>query len=311
MASAAELASACGASADACPVPGDVGPSHSLIQTARSNVKAATTKEEGAKKEAKKASITPVDVADDITDDLEAAMDAVTPGRPYFSTFINWHAAAAEFVAMLLYVMIGCGTAMGIANKTGYAWVLQVALAFGFAATTLTYAVGHISGGQINPAITFGLWCNGNLHWLQMLANLVAQLLGSLFGALVLCGIFPETKDQTRGLGCNGVGTGWTSANALVGEIMMTFLLMFVVLQIPRATREIAVLAVGLAIFLAHSVLVPIDGCSINPARSFGPAVVAVMRYGKGDNEFLRDMWIFWVGPLVGSALAVLVAYII
>lgn len=222
---------------------------------------------------------------------------------------VSFTAAFAEYVAMTLFVMIGCGSAMAVAKTEG--WVLQVALSFGFAITALAYAIGHYSGGQINCAVTLGLVLTGNCGVIQGLLNFVAQMLGSISGACILRGMFPEAADKTCGLGTNGVSEGWTQLNALIGEFFMTFLLMFVVLETAtnpaaKANSALACVAIGFAVFLAHSVLIPIDGCSINPTRSFGPAVVAKLTY-KEATPF-GDMWVFWVGPLLGATAAAAVS---
>jgi MIP family channel proteins len=218
-------------------------------------------------------------------------------------------AIAAEFLAMTLFVIIGCGSACGIAKADGSAWVLQVALTFGFAITVLAYTIGHISGGQINCAVTFGLVMAGKLSVAQGVCNFFGQMAGSVTGAFVLRVMYPADsgKDLTGGLGSNGVGEGWSWRTALIGEVVGTFLLMFVVFETALdpgslANRALAPVAIGLAVFLAHSVLIPIDGCSINPTRSFGPAVVAML---SGNSGTLKDMWIFWLGPLTGASLAV------
>jgi MIP family channel proteins len=212
----------------------------------------------------------------------------------------------AEFVAMTLFVVVGCGTAMGCAGSPG--WVLQVSLAFGLAITVLAYTIGHYSGGHINCAVTFGLVLTGHCCPVQGLANLFAQILGSISGAAVLCLIFPEDADLTKTLGSNGVGEAFEKWNALFAEIFGTFLLMFVVLQTAcnqksEANRAQACLAIGFAVFLAHTVLIPIDGCSINPTRSLGPPIIASARNDDAKKLF-EDMWIFWLGPLIGAALA-------
>ncbi|CAK0861835.1 unnamed protein product [Prorocentrum cordatum] len=143
------------------------------------------------------------------------------------------HQSFAEFVAMTLFVIVGCGSACGIANKEGSAWVLQVALTFGFAITVLAYSIGAYSGGQINCAVTFGLVLAGQLSVTQGLLNLAAQLAGSVVGALVLRAVYANhaKDDQTGGLGCNGVGEGFSKGSALLGEIVGTFVLMYVVLE--------------------------------------------------------------------------------
>jgi len=166
--------------------------------------------------------------------------------------------------------------------------------------------VGHHSGGHINCAVTLGLVLAGECGVAQGIGNFIAQSAGSILGAAILCLIFPAEQDNTGGLGSNGIADGWEWYNALVGEIMGTFLLMYVVLQTAchsksAGNRAQAALAIGLAVFMAHVLLIPVDGCSINPTRSVGPALVAQVRYGK---NFFTDMWVFWVGPLAGAALA-------
>lgn len=221
---------------------------------------------------------------------------------------IDARAAVAEYLAMTLLVTIGCGSAMGVAKEPGSAWVLQVALTFGFAITSLAYAIGHYTSGQINCAVTFGLWLNGSLGRDQAFCNFMAQLLGSITGAIILSCIFPRDKDLTHALYSNGVVEGYSSLHAFVGEFMMTFLVMFVVLETAvnpasEANHALACLAIGLSVFVAHSLLIPIDGCSINPTRSFGPALVAACTRSKGISTF-KDMWVFWLGPLAGAAAA-------
>jgi len=232
-----------------------------------------------------------------------------TDGTPVpRNTGVKFSAAVAEFIAMTLFVVIGCGSAMGIAKEEGSAWVFQVSLTFGLAIASLAYAVGHYSGGQINCAVTLGLVLSGQCTIAQGVVNFIAQMLGSVTGALLLAVMYPEKNDRTGGLATNAVGEGWGKLNALAGEFVMTFVLVFVVLETATnpaslANRAQAPLAIGFAVFLAHSVLIPVDGCSINPTRSFGPAVVAQLVRGNAGKA-LSDMWIFWVGPLLGAAAA-------
>lgn len=224
---------------------------------------------------------------------------------------IDYAACGAEFMAMTLFIIVGCGSAMGIAKESGAAWVLQVSFTFGLAITVLACTIGKISGGHINCAVTLGLVIAGKVSILQGLANFAAQMTGSVAGAAILLAMYPKGKDKTGGLGSNSVGEGWTKLNALVGEIAMTFLLMIVVLETTSSIHgtELAAIAIGFAVFLAHSVLIPIDGCSINPSRSFGPALMAKLFYEGADT--FSDMWVFWVGPLVGSSLAAVVSTIL
>jgi len=232
---------------------------------------------------------------------LATGVDAVPQSTP-----VKFSSVVAEYVAMTLFVVIGCGSAMGVAKMHGAAWILQVSLTFGFAITALAYSIGHYSGGQINCAVTLGVYIAGHLGWAQALCNVAAQLLGSVTGACLLCLMHPKGKDLTGALASNGISEGYTATNALLGEFMMTFLLVFVILETAvtpasEPNRALACLAIGLAVFLAHSVLIPIDGCSINPTRSFGPALVAA---GRAGADTFRDMWVFVLGPLAGGAAA-------
>lgn len=220
-------------------------------------------------------------------------------------------AVLAEFVAMFLFVLLCCGTATGVAGTPG--WVQHVSLTFGFCITCLAYTIGHHSGANINCAVTFGLVLARQLSPTQALGNFAGQLLGSLTGAAYLALLVPPEADLTGGLATNAVSPRFQPWMALFGELAATFLLVYVVLEAavnPRTKdyRINAPIAIGLAVYLAHSILIPVDGCSINPTRSFGPAVVASIRYG-GDAEKVsgiwKDHWVFWLGPLLGSALAV------
>jgi len=225
--------------------------------------------------------------------------------KPEFLETVNLKAVAAEYLAMTLFVIIGCGSAMGVAKEPG--WTLQVALSFGFAITVLGYSIGHLSGGHINCAVTFGLYMAGQVEWFQGICIFLAQLMGSVTGASVLLCIFPQDQDRTESLGSNKITEGFSAGQVLLGEGIMTFLLVFVVLETAvnpatAAQRVLACLAIGLAVFLAHSVLLPVDGCSINPTRSFGPALIACCR--KNSSDVFQDMWVFWLGPLAGASLA-------
>jgi len=210
----------------------------------------------------------------------------------------------SEFVGMTLFVFLGAGSAINGGS------ILQVALTFGFAIFVLAVAIGHHSGGQMNCAVTLALVITKDLSPLQGLLNFIAQIFGSITGAFFLWAVFPSDMDQTKSLGSNMLSPGYNWWNAFVGEIIMTFLLVFVVFESavnPAYKGTLAQLAIGMAVFLAHSIMIAVDGCSINPTRSFGPAVVASMRdYGKTSDEIWQHHWIFWVGPLLGATLAAL-----
>ena len=183
--------------------------------------------------------------------------------------------------------------------RTDAAWVLLVALQFGLAIVVLAHAT---HGGQINCAVTLTLCVSGALPWAQGALNFIAQMLGSVTGALLLRATMgrknKDGRDSTGTLGSNSVSEDFSARNALVAEFVLTALLLHVVMQTcvnARSTAGTAApLAVGLAVFLAHVVLIPIDGCSINPTRSFGPALVS--------NTF-DDHYVFWVAPLAAAGV--------
>jgi len=225
---------------------------------------------------------------------------------------IDVKAGLAEFIAMALFVIIGCGTACANGAGDGQNRLL-VAFAFGIGIMVLAYSVGHHSGGHINCAVTFSLVLGGICPWYQGIFHVIMQLAGSVVGALVLWGIFPCEMDMTTTLGTNMIGTRFVG-NVLVAEVVGTFLLCFTVWETGISAQACcgrnACIAIGFSVFLAHVLLLPIDGCSINPTRSFGPALVSKYRgcsnYTPGGMD---DLWIFFVGPLVGGALAAAVQY--
>lgn len=209
---------------------------------------------------------------------------------------------------MFLFVYTCCGAAMSTAG--GDSKGFKIALTFGLAIATLAYTVGHHSGAQINCAVTFALVLAGELDVCQGLANFGAQLFGAIFGSLMTAATIQKSHDLTGNLASNVVSAGYNEGNAFIGEMIMTALLCYVVLETAvssasAANRTLAPVSIGFAVFLGHSLLIPIDGCSINPTRSFGPAVVSSW-LDHGDNTAIwKDQWIFWVGPLLGAALAV------
>jgi len=221
---------------------------------------------------------------------------------------IDMKAAIAEMIAMMLFVLFGCGAACGYGAGTPETRLL-VAWAFGMGILVLAYSVTHLSGGHINGAITLSLVLGGALPWYQGVVHLITQLLGSLMGAGILAVIFPCELDVTRNLGANMVNPEFGNGRALLAEALATFLLCKVVWEVAVSPHSQAgpnaCLAIGFAVFLSHLVLLPIDGCSINPTRSFGPAVVAKIR---GCDNFssgaLNDMWVMWLGPCIGAFVA-------
>jgi MIP family channel proteins len=179
-------------------------------------------------------------------------------------------------------------------------WGVTTALAFGLAITVLAFATGHISGGQLNPAVTFALACVGSLPVGQAVANTISQIVGAILGSALLDATIPDGNEGS--LGSNSINPGVGYGNALCGEIVMTGVLVATVLETAVSkgnaiSKAFAPLAIGFAVFCAHAVLLPIDGCSINPARSLGPAIVS----GTWPGTF----WVFIVGPYLGAMAAI------
>lgn len=221
---------------------------------------------------------------------------------------LDMKAVGAELVGMFLFVVIGCGAACAHGGSDIEARI-SLAFAFGMAIMVIAYAIGHHSGGHLNCAVSFSLVLGGHVPWYQGLANTIAQLIGSLLAAGLLALMFPCNKDMTTNLGSNIANENYGALRILVCEAFGTFLLCFTVWETavtPQAScGKNAVIAIGFSVFLAHCLLLPVDGCSINPTRSFGPAMVS---YARGCENYtpggLRDLWLFWVGPLMGAAIA-------
>ncbi len=210
---------------------------------------------------------------------------------------------AAEFIGTAVLVFFAVGTAVfGIAP--GLQGDLGVALAFGFVLLALCYTFGAISGCHVNPAVTLGFLVSKRLSVQDAVAYWIAQFLGALLGASLLklmVSSFGKVKDQTGGLGTNSYNNGHISmGGAFVLEIILTFFFVFVVLKVTEKASSapaLAGLAIGIALATCHLVGVPLDGTSVNPARSFGPAI---FEGGKA----LHQLWLFIVAPLVGGLVA-------
>mmetsp|Transcript_25930 Transcript_25930/g.50740 ORF Transcript_25930/g.50740 Transcript_25930/m.50740 type:complete len:288 (-) Transcript_25930:314-1177(-) len=226
----------------------------------------------------------------------------------------------AEFLGMMFFVIVGCGTAVSTSNTTDFnasSWILTVAFAFGIGITTLAYTIGHFTGAHINCAVTFGLVLAGACPIIDALVIFAGQIIGSIVGAAVLAGIFNKSNDGTGALGSNQVSPNFGQGSAFLAEAFMTAMLMFVVNETAIRKRLDymphnkltgvgfnAPIAIGFAVFLAHLVLIPVDGCSINPTRSFGPLVIASARGLPDGSNHWEDFWIFVVAPLTGAGVA-------
>ena len=224
----------------------------------------------------------------------------------YTSDQLNFTAPAAEPINTLSDAAAvsentqAALTAFGKDILTNGSWGITVAFAFGLAITVLAFATGHISGGQLNPAVTFALACVGSLPVGQAVANTISQIVGAILGSALLDATIPDGNEGS--LGSNSITPGVGFGNALCGEIVMTGVLVATVLETAvskgnAVSKLFAPLAIGFAVFCAHAVLLPIDGCSINPARSLGPAIVSGIWPG--------NFWVFVVGPYLGALAAI------
>ncbi|XP_076976615.1 aquaporin-1 [Tamandua tetradactyla] len=224
-----------------------------------------------------------------------------------FKKKLFWRAVAAEFLAMILFIFISIGTALGfnypmVGNQTAGTVQdnVKVSLAFGLSIATLAQSVGHISGAHLNPAVTLGLLLSCQISLLRAVLYMVAQCVGAIVATAILSGITSSLPGNS--LGRNGLASGVNSGQGLGIEIIATLQLVLCVLATTdRRRRDLSgsgPLAIGLSVALGHLLAIDYTGCSINPARSFGSAVIT--------HDF-TDHWIFWVGPFIGAALAVLI----
>jgi aquaporin Z len=212
----------------------------------------------------------------------------------------------AEFLGTAWLVLGGCGSAVLAAGVPdvgiGYA---GVALAFGLTVLTGVYALGAISGGHFNPAVSFGLWAAGRFPAAELPLYIVAQVLGAIAGAGVLYVIASGNADfsTAAGFASNGYGehspNGYSMVAGLTTEVVMTFMFLIVILGAThkRAPTGFAGLAIGLALVLIHLISIPVTNTSVNPARSTGPAIFV-------GGWALQQLWLFWLAPIVGAIFA-------
>ena len=216
---------------------------------------------------------------------------------------------AAEFLGTFWLVLGGCGSAVLAAAfpEVGIG-LTGVSLAFGLTVLTGAYALGPISGGHFNPAVSFGLWAGGRFPAAQLVPYIIAQVVGAILAAAVLYLIASGQAgfDLKAGFASNGFGEHspgkYGFGAALVTELVMTFMFLIVILGAThkRASAGFAGLAIGLALTLIHLISIPVTNTSVNPARSTSQALFV------GDWA-LGQLWLFWVAPIVGAALAGLV----
>jgi aquaporin Z len=209
----------------------------------------------------------------------------------------------AEFFGTFWLVLGGCGSAVLAAAFPGLGiGFVGVALAFGLTVLTMAYAVGHISGCHLNPAVSLGLWVGGRFPAKDLVPYIVAQVAGAAAGAgiLYLIATGAPSFDVTGGFATNGFGVhspgGYTMTAAILCEVVMTAMFLMVILGATdkRAPKGFAPIAIGLALTLIHLISIPVTNTSVNPARSTG---VAIFQGGWA----LQQLWLFWAAPLVGA----------
>ncbi|QRM55985.1 aquaporin Z [Sinorhizobium sp. BG8] len=211
---------------------------------------------------------------------------------------------SAEFLGTFWLVFGGCGSAVLAAGFPGLGiGFVGVALAFGLTVLTMAYAVGGISGGHFNPAVSVGLTVAGKFPASSLLPYIVVQVAGAIVAAAVLYGIATGKPGfELGGFASNGYGEhspgGYALTSALVTEVVMTFMFIFIILGATsgRVPAGFAPIAIGLALTLIHLVSIPVTNTSVNPARSTGVALFV------GDWA-LGQLWLFWLAPIVGGAL--------
>ena len=211
----------------------------------------------------------------------------------------------AEFLGTAWLVLGGCGAAVLAAAfpQLGIGFV-GVALAFGLTVVTMAYAIGHISGCHLNPAISVGLWAGGRFEARDLPGYVIAQVLGAIAGAGVLYLIASGAAafSLAGGFASNGYGAhspgGYSLTACLISEVVMTFAFLFVIMGVThgQAPKGFAPLAIGLCLTLIHLISIPVTNTSVNPARSTGPALFE-------GGWAIQQLWLFWVAPLVGGAL--------
>ena len=205
--------------------------------------------------------------------------------------------AVAEFIGTLVLVLVACGVAAAsgcIFPEAGY---VATALAFGLVIVAMAYSIGNVSGCHINPAVSIAMLVSGKMSVKDFIAYIVAQFAGALAGA----GILAYFMGSTEALGQNGLYDG-DIVKSLIIEVVLTFIFVLAILGVTSKAENsnVAGLVIGLSLVLVHLIGIPFTGTSVNPARSFGPALLV-------GGDALADVWVFIVAPLVGGVLAALV----
>lgn len=218
----------------------------------------------------------------------------------------NINKGVAEFIGTFWLVLGGCGSAVLAAGFPDVGiGLLGVSLAFGLTVVTMAYAIGHISGCHLNPAVTLGLWAGGRFDAKDIPLYVISQVLGAIAAAFTLYVIATGKGDYSlaaNGLAANGYDAAspgkYAMATGFLVEVLLTFFFLFVIMGVTdgRAPAGFAPLAIGLMLALIHLISIPVTNTSVNPARSTGPALVV-------GGIALQQLWLFWVAPILGGML--------
>ena len=211
----------------------------------------------------------------------------------------------AEFIGTFVLVLGGCGSAVLAASFPGLGiGFVGVSLAFGLTVLTMAYAIGHISGCHLNPAVSIGLWAGGRFSTKELLPYIIAQVLGAIAAGGILF-IIASGKigfDVSAGFASNGYGDhspgGYSLLSALITEVVLTFVFLFIIMGSTdkRAPQGFAPIAIGLGLTLIHLISIPVTNTSVNPARSTGVALYV-------GGWAIAQLWLFWLAPIIGGIL--------
>jgi|ERR1712142_232923 len=211
-----------------------------------------------------------------------------------------WRAVLAEMVGMIVFIYLSISAAIGNKNNTHPDQEVKVSLTFGLAIATLAQSLGHISGAHLNPAVTLGMLVSCQISVFKAVMYIIAQMLGSALGSGIVYGTRPNS---TEALGLNEISPSITASQGFGIELLATFQLVLCVIAVTdKRRRDVtgsAPLAIGLSVALGHLAAISYTGCGINPARSFGPALIL--------NNFGEHHWVYWVGPMCGGVAAALI----
>lgn len=215
--------------------------------------------------------------------------------------------AVAELIGTFWLVLGGCGSAVLAAGipELGLGY-LGVSFAFGLTVVTMAYAIGHISGCHLNPAVSIGLAAGGRFKAAELPHYIIAQVIGAILAALIIRCIASGAEGYAGGLASNGFGAhsphGYSMAAALVTEIVLTAMFLFIIMGSTdkRAPAGLAPLAIGFTLTLIHLISIPVTNTSVNPARSTGPALLE-------GGIALDQLWLFWVAPIVGAVIGAVI----